>query len=157
VENRQRDFAVLTGTRVVRYADDFIITCRDRDKLEGEILDRVTAFLKERGLTISAKKTKIVDLKQDGYKFLGWHVSVRTRDPKRNSRAKGSSFCLMTPTPENFRNIKFIVKEEFAAGRPIESIVRTLNPKLRGLTNYFRTSYHSQEKFQSLQNHVYHT
>jgi RNA-directed DNA polymerase len=69
VENRQRDFAVLTGTRVVRYADDFIITCRDRDKLEGEILDRVTAFLKERGLTISAKKTKIVDLKQDGFKF----------------------------------------------------------------------------------------
>jgi hypothetical protein len=38
----------------------------------------------------------------------------------------------MTPTPENFRKIKFIVKEEFAAGRPIESIVRTLNPKLRG-------------------------
>jgi RNA-directed DNA polymerase len=55
----------------VRYADDFIITCRNRDKLEGDILDRVTTFLAERGMTLSEKKTKIVDLKQEGFKFLG--------------------------------------------------------------------------------------
>lgn len=157
VKNRQRDFAVLTGTWVVRYADDFIITCRDRDKLEGEILERVTTFLAERGMTLSEKKTKIVDLKQEGFKFLGWHVSVRNRDPRRNSRAKSSTFCMMKPTPENIKKVKLMVSREFDAGRPIDSIVRTINPKLRGWTNYFRTSYHSQEIFQNLQNHVFQT
>jgi len=116
----------------VRYADDFIITCRDRDKLEGEILDRVTAFLKVRGLTLSHTKTKIVDLKCDSFEFLGWQVTVRTRDPKRNSRGSSSTLLVMYPTPKNFKKIKRTVSDEFDAGRPIESIVRTLNPKLRG-------------------------
>lgn len=83
-------------------------------------------------MTLSKQKTRIVDLKQEGFKFLGWHVSVRNRDPRRNSRAKSSHFCMMKPTPENIKKIKLKVKEEFDAGRPMDSIVRTINPKLRG-------------------------
>jgi RNA-directed DNA polymerase len=57
---------------VVRYADDFIITSPDRDKLEGEILGRVKGFLKLRGLTLNAKKTIITDVRsKKGLSFLG--------------------------------------------------------------------------------------
>lgn len=57
---------------MVRYADDFIITCPDRDRLEGEILKRVKGFLKLRGLTLNAKKTVVTDVRsKKGFSFLG--------------------------------------------------------------------------------------
>lgn len=56
----------------MRYADDFIITSPDRDRLEGEILERVKGFLKLRGLTLNAKKTVITDVRsKKGFSFLG--------------------------------------------------------------------------------------
>jgi hypothetical protein len=39
---------------------------------------------------------------------------------------------MMKPTPENIKKIKLKVTAEFDAGRPMDSIVRTINPKLRG-------------------------
>jgi RNA-directed DNA polymerase len=154
---KSEQFALLKGIWVVRYADDFIITCPDRDRLEGEILKRVKGFLKLRGLTLNAKKTVITDVRsKKGFSFLGWSVRLVRRDSRRNSQARNAYVLLMSPSPNNLKKIKRAVTNEFNSGRrPITSIVRTLNPILRGWTNYFRTSYHSQEQFQSLQHHVY--
>lgn len=156
-KGKHKEFTALRGIWVVRYADDFIITCPDRDKLEGEINDKVTNFLSRRGLTLSLSKTKIIDLERDSFKFLGWSISKRQRDLKFNKKGNNPRVLVIKPSPEKIKNIKRIIKEEFDADRPIESIVRTLNPKLRGWTNYYRTSYHSQDTFQSLQNFVYQT
>ncbi len=38
---------------LVRYADDFIITCENRETLENEIKPLVAEFMAERGLTLS--------------------------------------------------------------------------------------------------------
>ena len=40
-----------------RYADDFIITCENRETLEKEIKPLVADFMSERGLTLSEEKT----------------------------------------------------------------------------------------------------
>ena len=57
---------------LVRYADDFIITGRDKETLE-DIKVLVAEFLKERGLTLSEEKTQITHI-EDGFVFLGFNV-----------------------------------------------------------------------------------
>ena len=56
----------------VRYADDFIITGKSKELLENEVKPLVENFLKERGLTLSAEKTKATHI-EEGFDFLGWN------------------------------------------------------------------------------------
>ena len=58
--------------RLVRYADDFIITGATKETLE-QVREEVAAFLAERGLTLSPEKTKIVQV-SEGFDFLGFNV-----------------------------------------------------------------------------------
>ena len=58
---------------LVRYADDFIITCSDRETLETLVRPAVSEFLQARGLTLSEEKTKITHI-DEGFDFLGFNV-----------------------------------------------------------------------------------
>ena len=58
---------------LVRYADDFIITCENRETLEKEIKPLVADFMSERGLTLSEEKTVITNI-HDGFDFLGINI-----------------------------------------------------------------------------------
>ena len=58
---------------IVRYADDFIITGADPDYLQNEIKPDLERFLAQRGLTLSAEKTKLSHI-DDGFNFLGFNV-----------------------------------------------------------------------------------
>ena len=58
---------------LVRYADDFIITCENRETLENEIKPLVAEFMAERGLTLSEEKTVITNIR-DGFDFLGFNI-----------------------------------------------------------------------------------
>lgn len=58
---------------LVRYADDFIITCENRETLEKEIKPLVADFMSERGLTLSEEKTVITNI-HDGFDFLGFNI-----------------------------------------------------------------------------------
>lgn len=57
---------------IVRYADDFVVFCETKEDAlkSAEIL---TEWLKERGLTLSKEKTRIVHL-SEGFNFLGFNV-----------------------------------------------------------------------------------
>jgi CRISPR-associated protein Cas1 len=63
------------GVRLVRFADDFVLLCRDRDRAEAA-LDRIAALLAGHGLRLNADKTRIVSFEQ-GFRFLG-HLFVRS-------------------------------------------------------------------------------
>lgn len=58
---------------IVRYADNFVVLCRNKYILETLVLPNLRLFLKERGLQLSQKKIKLFRLK-DGIKlkFLGY-------------------------------------------------------------------------------------
>ena len=58
---------------LIRYADDFIITGRTKELLEGEIKPLVEQFLQERGLELSPAKTVITHVEK-GFDFLGQNV-----------------------------------------------------------------------------------
>jgi RNA-directed DNA polymerase len=59
--------------RLVRYADDFIITGHSKELLENEVKPCVEAFLAERGLELSKEKTQITHILK-GFDFLGQNV-----------------------------------------------------------------------------------
>lgn len=59
--------------RLVRYADDFIVTGSSRELLERDVTPVIESFLAERGLTLSKEKTRVTHV-EEGFDFLGWHA-----------------------------------------------------------------------------------
>jgi RNA-directed DNA polymerase len=77
---------------VVRYADDFIVTARDRESLLTA-QNLIQAWMSKRGLELSAEKTIITSMK-DGFDFLGFNS--RHYDGKlliKPSKKKVLAFC----------------------------------------------------------------
>src|SRR5262249_16803646 len=56
---------------VVRYADDFVCFCETKEDAE-QVRQILVEWLKERGLTLSEEKTRIVHL-TEGFDFLGFN------------------------------------------------------------------------------------
>ncbi len=111
---------------VVRYADDFIITARDKESLETA-QDLIQAWLSERGLEFSTEKTLITSM-EDGFDFLGFNS--RHYDGKlliKPSKKKVLTFC---------KRIGKEVKNH--NGTEQETLIKKLNPILRGFANYYK-------------------
>lgn len=112
----------------VRYADDMVFILKPEDNAE-EILFKIATFLKERGLNISQKKTKITAA-TDGFNFLGWYFKV-LHDRRFKSR----------PSVDNrkavLKKIKAIARSSnYGAEVKAEKIA----PIVRGWRNYHRNS-----------------
>ena len=113
---------------LVRYADDFVITSKSKELLEGGIKPLVERFLQERGLELSPTKTVITHV-EHGFDFLGQNV-------RRYSNGK----LLIKPSKKNvgtfLKGIRRIIKD--AHGVSAADLIDQLNPKIRGWANYHR-------------------
>ncbi|MEH2335425.1 group II intron reverse transcriptase/maturase [Nostoc sp.] len=110
----------------VRYADDMVIILRPQDDAI-EILERISEFLRKRGMNVSQKKTKITAA-TDGFDFLGWHFKVQKNGKFRS-----------TPSVDNFRafrkKVKHIVNNSnYGATTKAEKVA----PVVRGWRNYHK-------------------
>ena len=65
--------------RPVRFADDMVVCTRTRAEAR-EVLVRIEAALAELGLQVSAHKTAVMSFQQ-GFHFLGEHITPRTLEP----------------------------------------------------------------------------
>jgi len=111
----------------VRYADDFIVTCNDREFLEQKVKPAIIEFLQERGLTLSEEKTKISHI-DDGFDFLGQNIR----------KYKGK--LLIKPSKKSYKAIiqkirKLIEKKKAISA---ENLIKILNPIIRGWCNYHK-------------------
>ena len=75
---------------LVRYADDFIVTCKDKSLLELKIKPAIIEFMAERGLELSEEKTLLTHI-DNGFDFLGQNVR------KYNGK------LLITPSEKNVK------------------------------------------------------
>ena len=80
------------GFEMVRYADDFVILCRSQAEAE-QALALVRQWCAAEGLQLHPTKTHIVDVRQEGFDFLGYHFQVTrrgrlTRWPRKKSLQK---------------------------------------------------------------------
>jgi RNA-directed DNA polymerase len=103
----------LMGCWVIRYVDDFIITSSSKEKLEQEIILNVKEFLKLRGLEISEEKSKIVDLNEDSFQFLGWDLSLKNRNYRLNSSRgnKNNKILVIKPSKQSILRINSVVRQ----------------------------------------------
>lgn len=113
--------------RVIRYADDFIVTGASKEGLEQEVLPVIRAFLAERGLELSTDKTQITHI-DTGFDFLGQNVR------------KYHNKLLIKPAKKNLHN--FLKNIRQTVGRlkqaKTEVLIDLLNPKILGWANYHR-------------------
>lgn len=121
------------NARMVRYADDFVILSRPGKG--PALLERLKKWLSARGLTLNEKKTRLVDIRKEGIKFLGFSVSWRQR------RRQWWCYVHVEPHPKSQQKLRDGIKEllnHWTETRPEDQTIRTLNRKLKGWKAYFR-------------------
>ncbi|HEV3311096.1 MAG TPA: group II intron reverse transcriptase/maturase, partial [Chloroflexota bacterium] len=142
--------AMGAGRAVVRYADDFVVFCESREDALVAIED-LNVWLDERGLKLSQEKTRVVHL-TEGFDFLGFNVRLYPAPTTSRTGYK----LLIKPSKASVRRIRTELGQEWRrlVGQPIGTVIRTLNPIIRGQANYFRTQVAS-ETFASLDHWMY--
>jgi RNA-directed DNA polymerase len=127
---------------VVRYADDFVVTARDKESLEkAQIL--IQQWMSERGLSLNTEKTFITSM-EDGFDFLGFnHRHYSGKLLIKPSKKKVLDFC---------KTIGEVIKGLNGANQ--EMVIRKLNPILRGFANYYKGVV-SKETFSYIKSRVW--
>jgi RNA-directed DNA polymerase len=113
------------GFAMVRYADDFVVLCRDPDEARAAL-----AEVRQRtaqALQLHPAKTRVVDAKEDGFDFLGYRFEGGHRRPRAKSRMR---------LKDAIR-----AKTRRTAGSSLSSIIVDANRTLRGWFEYFKHSH----------------
>ena len=114
---------------IVRYADDFVIIA-DNEEQAKEIKSYIGKELKNRiGVELSDDKTHITEI-SDGFDFLGFNIR------------KYKDKLLIKPSKENVKKVLQKLQLTFdnahAMGSNIDTLIKMLNPIIRGWANYYR-------------------
>jgi RNA-directed DNA polymerase len=121
------------NTRLVRYADDFVIlTAGERDHAEA-LRDEVTTVIGPIGLKLSETKTRVCHI-DEGFDFLGWHIE------RRNMRGRpGKRGVYIYPSKKALLSVMDKVRKltRRRRHRLLSNLIRALNPVLRGWCTYF--------------------
>lgn len=122
------------AVHVVRYADDFIITGCSKELLEETVMPAIRSFLAKRGLNLSQEKTRITRI-EDGFDFLGF-----------NLRKYNNGKLLIRPTKDSVKGIIGKVRQIIKShrGNDTWTLIRALNPVIRGWANFYRPVCSSQ-------------
>jgi RNA-directed DNA polymerase len=114
------------GFEMVRYADDFVVMCRSEEDAVAA-LAVVQQWTVQAGLTLHPTKTRLVDEREDGFDFLGYHFEAGKRWPRSKSRKK-------------FRDT-IRAKTKRTSGHSMTQIIADVNRTLRGWFEYFKHSH----------------
>lgn len=135
---------------IVRYADDFVILC---SRAPERYLDEARKVLDRLGLTLNAQKTRIVDVRNEPFDFLGHRFAVQP------SKRTGELKTYYYPAPKAMASVKKKIREIVRVGqhRDLPVLIKEqVNPLLRGWGNYFRTG-NSRMHFKSIANYTIYT
>jgi RNA-directed DNA polymerase len=115
----------LSGQRMVRFADDFVILCRSEAEALAA-LRQVEAWVAANDLTLHPDKTRVGDCRQpgQGFEFLGYRFEAGRRLVRKKS---------LTALKDKVR-----AKTGRSRGDSLARIISDLNPLLRGWFGYFQ-------------------
>ena len=108
-------------------ATHLIVTARTKETLEQIVKPAVVDFLAQRGLELSEQKTTITHI-QAGFNFLGQNVR------------KYGNRLVIKPAKEGLKALVRKSREHIKGmvGQKAQTLIKTLNPILRGWANYHR-------------------
>ena len=113
------------GFRMVRYADDFVIMCKEAHKAE-EALEMVKRWVEENGLTLHPDKIHIGDCmaEGEGFEFLGYRFEAGKKNIRKKSLLKLRD------------RLRGLTKRNCQYSLPV--ILSSVNRVLSGWYNYFK-------------------
>jgi RNA-directed DNA polymerase len=123
----------LPNYRLSRYADDWCLVVSGT-KADAEALrEEIAGALSTMGLRLSEGKTLITHI-DEGLDFLGWHIQ------RRRKRGTNRRYVYTYPSHKAVKAVTSKVKTRCRQNTnlPLETLLRQLNPVLRGWTTYFR-------------------
>jgi RNA-directed DNA polymerase len=127
IGQRPRSFKRRHQLHLVRFADDFVVFGRQKEVLVTEAEPNVAAFLAERGLDLSAEKSRLTDI-DTGFDFLGQNVR----------KYKGK--LLIKPSKKSVKALLLKVRTLIKTHRHLSAgqLITKLNPIIRGWANFHR-------------------
>lgn len=135
--------------KLIRYADDFVIICRTKHDAETA-MQKAAQVMELLKLTLHPAKTRVVDMGQDGFDFLGFHFH------KKKSRKSGKLLPYIWASPKSMMNIRrkiHLITERKRLSNTPDEVIKFLNMVIRGWRNYFRIG-NCALKFQQLDRYV---
>ena len=134
---------------LIRYADDFVIICRT--KLDAEnAMQTVKQIMDILKLTLHSTKTRVVDMGQEGFDFLGFHFH------KKKSKKSNKLLPYIWPSPKAMMSVRskiHFITERMRLSNSLTEVIKFLNQVIRGWRNYFRIG-NCTLKFQQLDRFV---
>ena len=116
---------------LVRYADDFVILTRPGQG--PELMARLQRWLEAHGLKLNETKTRRLDVRAEGFKFLGFGVSWRRGKSGRN-------YPHVEPHPKSQTKLRDKLREKlnhWTLWRAAEEVIPEVNRMLKGWGGYF--------------------
>jgi group II intron reverse transcriptase/maturase len=116
---------------LVRYADDFVILSRPGQG--AELMVRLKRWLQAHGLTLNETKTRTLDVRAEGFKFLGFGVSWRRG-------TSGRSYPHLEPHPKSQMQLREKLWEQlnhWTLWRSADEVIPEVNRLRKGWGGYF--------------------
>ena len=132
---------------MVRYADDFVILC---PKGRGaEYLERLKRWLEGRKLKLNETKTRLLNARQDRFKFLGFRIHMA--QSWRTRRA----YTHIEPHPQSCQKLRDNIRavlNHWTLHVPEDEAIAHINRKLKGWSAYFHfgnssKAFHRMQRF----------
>ena len=131
----------LTHGKLVRYADDTVIICKNK-KSANHALTLLRYIMGKLDLKLHPDKTKIVCMwdGKEGFDFLGMHHKRMTSETRQRKRYQET---YQYPSRKAMKKMKAAIKETVNRRALLvkdeEELIKNLNPKIVGWRNYYRT------------------
>lgn len=112
------------GFLLLRYADDFLVFCKEEWEAKRALQTAERILGKELKLTLSPEKTRIVNARAYGVEFVGFKFNGKWRRPRDKSIGKFKDEIRYRTRRQQPKNLQMVIK--------------SINPVIRGWGNYFQ-------------------
>lgn len=116
--------------KLIRYADDFVVMCEGNTE---RIMRGIKRVLEELELKLNEEKTRTVNVRREGIKFLGYKVEAKVGK-------SGWTFSLIQPSEKAEKRIKDEIRGLTNASMhklSTEEIIERVNEEVRGWVGYY--------------------
>lgn len=134
----------------IRYADEIIVRV-DNVSTVDNVKSVLAEFLKKRGLIIKETTEGSVD---DGFDYLGWHIFRSKRWYNKKVDIKATHVAKAIPSRDEIVWVQNRVTAEIGTSRKRDSIIASLNPKLKEWCKKYASSQDSRKIFKEREIHI---